>query len=101
MILSLVGLFDRPAEPDALAAVLAAPPIPGLTDGWHALSDLQRKLRWDFALKRLRALKLIASADATSSPPLARTATPLSRRQTQRAACSTPTPSCASTSAAA
>ena len=29
MILSLIGLFDRPAEPDAIAAVLAAPPIAG------------------------------------------------------------------------
>lgn len=66
MILSLVGLFDRPAEAGALAAVLAAPAIPGLTDGWHALSDPQRKLRWELALKRLRALKLLSAADATN-----------------------------------
>jgi tetratricopeptide (TPR) repeat protein len=61
LILSLIGLFDRPAEADALATVLAAPPIPGLTGGWHALTPQQKKLRWSFALKRLRALKLIAS----------------------------------------
>jgi len=62
LILSLVGLFDRPAEADAIAAVLAAPPIPDLTESWHALSPQQQSLRWIFALKRLRALKLIAAA---------------------------------------
>ncbi|MEO0433896.1 MAG: hypothetical protein AAF151_19600 [Cyanobacteria bacterium J06656_5] len=36
-ILRLLGLFDRPAEVDCLAAVCAAPVIPGLTD---ALVDL-------------------------------------------------------------
>jgi len=63
MILSLVGLFDRPAEADAIAAVMAVPPIPGLTNGWHALSGPQQAMRWSYALKRLRALKLISAAD--------------------------------------
>jgi len=76
LILSLVGLFDRPAEPDALAAVLAAPPIPGLTDGWHALSEMQQKLRWTFALKRLRALKLVAAEGDSAARPAARTSPP-------------------------
>jgi tetratricopeptide (TPR) repeat protein len=60
MILSLIGLFDRPAEPDALAAVLAAPPIPGLTEAWHRLPPPEQALAWSFALQRLGALKLIA-----------------------------------------
>jgi tetratricopeptide (TPR) repeat protein len=60
LILSLIGLFDRPAEADALVAVLAAPPIPGLTEAWHALPPQQQALAWTFALQRLRALKLIA-----------------------------------------
>ena len=33
-ILHMVGLFDRPAEKEALDALLAAPPIPGLTDAF-------------------------------------------------------------------
>ena len=33
-ILHMVGLFDRPAEKDALDALLAEPPIPGLTDAF-------------------------------------------------------------------
>ena len=76
LILSLIGLFDRPAEPAALAAVLAAPAIAGLTEGWHALPADQQKLRWSFALKRLRALKLISGESdgaprgaASGSPP--------------------------------
>ncbi len=68
MILSLVGLFDRPAEREALDAVLSAPPIEGLTDGWHALPAQQRALGWSFALKRLRALKLIAAGDGEGAP---------------------------------
>ena len=63
MILSLVGLFDRPAEPEALEAVLAAPPIPPLTEAWHALSPQEQALSWGFALQRLRALKLISAED--------------------------------------
>jgi len=65
MILSLVALFDRPAEPAAIGAVLASPPIPGLTEGWHALSPHGRYIRWSYAVKRLRALKLLGG----SSPP--------------------------------
>ena len=33
-ILHIVGLFDRPAEKEALDALLAEPPIPGLTDAF-------------------------------------------------------------------
>jgi tetratricopeptide (TPR) repeat protein len=67
MILSLVGLFDRPAERDAIDAVLAAPAIAGLTEGWHALPLHEQALSWSFALKRLRALKLIASPSPRAS----------------------------------
>jgi hypothetical protein len=34
-ILHIVGLFDRPAEKEALDALLAEPPIPGLTDAFY------------------------------------------------------------------
>ncbi|MEO0761067.1 MAG: toll/interleukin-1 receptor domain-containing protein, partial [Pseudomonadota bacterium] len=37
LILTLVGLFDRPAEAEIIAALLAAPAIPGVTDDWHAM----------------------------------------------------------------
>lgn len=53
-ILYLIGLFDRPAEPDALAA-LKREPIAGLTDafgGWDAG-------QWDFAVAALRDVKLL------------------------------------------
>ncbi|MDX2288119.1 MAG: TIR domain-containing protein [Hyphomicrobiaceae bacterium] len=66
MILSLVGLFDRPADALALQAVLSGDPIPGLTDVWHGLSDKQKRSRWGFALKRLRDLKLISAAEEAS-----------------------------------
>ncbi len=48
MIMRLVGLFNRPAEHTAIAAVLAAPPISGLTDAWHSLTPLKRQSQWGF-----------------------------------------------------
>ncbi|MDP3182768.1 MAG: toll/interleukin-1 receptor domain-containing protein [Desulfobaccales bacterium] len=55
-ILFLLGLFDRPAAGEAINAIKAPPPIPGLTekfpglsaDDWHyALTDLRRALLLD------------------------------------------------------
>jgi tetratricopeptide (TPR) repeat protein len=58
-ILRLLGLFDRPAEADALAALRAAPPIPGLTE---ALVDLPEE-DWRLAVSTLRDHGLLLAAD--------------------------------------
>ncbi len=63
-ILHMVGLFDRPAEKDALDALLAEPAIPGLTDAFHNLSAQQRRMRWAVAVDRLRKLRLLNAEDA-------------------------------------
>jgi len=54
-ILRLLGLFDRPATPDCLAALRKAPAVPGLTDSLAPLTDAQ----WNMAAKRLVQLGLI------------------------------------------
>ncbi|MCP4646634.1 MAG: hypothetical protein GY852_02720, partial [bacterium] len=57
-ILLIMGLFDRPAEGDAIRAVLAEPNIEGLT------SDLIiTRTQWKFAVQNLRDLRLIAKKD--------------------------------------
>jgi hypothetical protein len=43
-ILRLLGLFDRPAEPDCISALCAAPAIPGLTDALVNLTPAD----WNF-----------------------------------------------------
>jgi tetratricopeptide (TPR) repeat protein len=58
-LLLLLGLFDRPAMPGALAALRAAPAIPGLTERLAGLSEAE----WDWLLRKLRAEKLIADED--------------------------------------
>lgn len=55
-LLCLLGFFDRPADPAAIAALLAPPPIPGLTEHIAAQSEADR-LR---ELLRLRGLGLLA-----------------------------------------
>ncbi len=55
-VLLLLGLFDRPAEPEALAALRAAPVIEGLTEGLGAGEEP----RWRRALARLRQARLVA-----------------------------------------
>ena len=62
-IMHMVGLFDRPAEREALDALLAEPAIPGLTDAFLVLNAPQRKARWNVALDRLRKLKLLNAED--------------------------------------
>ena len=64
-VLRLTGLFDRPATPDCLAALRAAPTIPGLTDAIVPLTDAQ----WRMALKSLERLELVtlSQPEATTS----------------------------------
>jgi tetratricopeptide (TPR) repeat protein len=59
-ILRLLGLFDRPAEEGAIAALRADPPVDGLTSELHSLPDA----KWLLALKHLRATRLLAGRDA-------------------------------------
>ncbi len=59
-LLHLVGLFDRPAEAEALTALRAEPAIPALTDGL----DVGDETRWRQALARLRKARLVAGDDA-------------------------------------
>ncbi|MGE0700756.1 MAG: TIR domain-containing protein, partial [Hyphomicrobiaceae bacterium] len=68
MLMRLVGLFNRPAEPGAIAAVLAAPAIPGLTDSWHALSAIEQRAQWGVALGRLRKLRLLIGSGPARGP---------------------------------
>jgi len=82
-LLNIVGLFDRPVDGSALAALVAEPHIGGLTDGLllhrekvrnfigmvkevreRPLSPEERTQRLRFAKERLRALKIFAPATA-------------------------------------
>jgi hypothetical protein len=69
-VLRLTGLFDRPAEADAVASLRRAPVIPGLTEGIG--EDAERS--WRKALARLRKAGLLASDDggAPDAHPLVR-----------------------------
>ncbi len=62
-ILRLLGLFDRPAEGDALKALRAAPAIPGLTEPLVDLSEED----WRLAVATLRDQGLLAAADPRES----------------------------------
>jgi tetratricopeptide (TPR) repeat protein len=57
--LRMLGLFDRPAQPKALAALRAKPAIPGLTE---PLLDLGEEA-WQLALSSLREHGLLLPAD--------------------------------------
>ncbi|HEX5721108.1 MAG TPA: hypothetical protein VF179_33455 [Thermoanaerobaculia bacterium] len=57
--LRLLGLFDRPAGPKALAALRAKPAIPGLTDPLINLGEEN----WQLALSNLREHGLLLPAD--------------------------------------
>ena len=54
-ILHLLGLFDRPADPEALQELRTQPSITGVTTSVCALTDEQ----WKYAVKHLRDLRLI------------------------------------------
>ncbi len=62
--LRLVGLFDRPASPDCLAALRRAPAIPGLTDQLVPLADDE----WNAVLHRLHEAHLIALGFPETAP---------------------------------
>ena len=58
-VLRMLGLFDRPVDEKALAALLAPPAIPGLTE---SLMDL-RPSEWRTVLTGLRRARLLARED--------------------------------------
>ncbi len=58
-VLRMLGLFNRPADGPAVAALRAAPAIPGLTD---KLQDLSQR-DWRLALAKLRRARLLAERD--------------------------------------
>jgi hypothetical protein len=58
-VLRMLGLFDRPADEKALAALLKPPAILGLTE---SLADL-RPTEWRTILARLRRARLLARED--------------------------------------
>ncbi|HSS77041.1 MAG TPA: TIR domain-containing protein [Thermoanaerobaculia bacterium] len=68
-ILRLLGLFDRPADMKALAALQAAPVIPGLTDGlwkrtrWWQKRELISTEDWTAAVSDLREHGLLLPDD--------------------------------------
>ncbi len=72
-IMRMVGLFDRPASGDCLAALRRKPAIPGLTD---AIVDLDEGA-WQRAVTRLRDVRLLVPQDP--SAPHALDAHPLVR----------------------
>ena len=58
-ILRMLGLFDRPADEKALAALLRPPVIRGLTESLTNLSQSE----WRAILARLRRARLLAAED--------------------------------------
>ena len=58
-VLRMLGLFDRPADEKAIAALLKTPAIPGLTE---PLTDLT-PTEWRALLARLRRARLLARED--------------------------------------
>jgi tetratricopeptide (TPR) repeat protein len=58
-VLRMLGLFDRPAEEKAIAAILKPPAIPGLTESLTNMSPTE----WRAILARLRRARLLAAED--------------------------------------
>jgi tetratricopeptide (TPR) repeat protein len=72
-LLRMLGLFDRPARAEEIAALRAAPPIPGLTEHVQPLSEAG----WLRLLDKLRQVRLIApqsrhQPEALDAHPLVR-----------------------------
>ena len=61
--LRLLGFFDRPADENALEALLKPPAIPGLTESLADLSSAE----WRALLARLRRARLLAGEDPHTS----------------------------------
>ncbi len=59
-VLRMLGLFDRPADEKAIAALLESPAITGLTE---SLTDLSRT-EWRTILAKLRRARLLAPEDS-------------------------------------
>ena len=64
-VLRVLGLFNRPADRDAIAT-LRATPIPGLTDALQGLSDIE----WQRTLAKLRHAKLLGTPNPNQSGAL-------------------------------
>jgi hypothetical protein len=65
-ILHMVGLFERPASGDCLAALRGKPAISGLTDVIVGLDESA----WQRAVARLREVRLLAPKDPTAPSEL-------------------------------
>ncbi len=75
-VLKLLGLFDRPATADCVAALRKAPVIPGLTEPLVGLAEDD----WEFSLSALRDAKLLTvNREEASGVLLALDAHPLLR----------------------
>ena len=74
-VLRLLGLFDRPATVDCLAALLQAPAIPGLTEALVGTSEAQRNV----VFSRLESAKLLTVNRNAAGALLALDAHPLMR----------------------
>ena len=59
-VLRMLGLFDRPADKQAIDALRAAPAIPDLTDALQSLSEVA----WRQTLGKLRRAMLLPEKDA-------------------------------------
>lgn len=60
-VLHLLGLFNRPADREAVEALRAEPAIQGLTEPLQNLAESD----WNAALARLRRARLLADVDAS------------------------------------
>ena len=58
-VLRMLGLFDRPADEEAIAALLRPPAIQGLTESLTDLSPIE----WRTILAKLRRARLLAGED--------------------------------------
>jgi len=58
-VLRMLGLFDRPADEKAFAALLQPPAIPGLTESLVDLTEIE----WRAIVARLRRARLLAGKD--------------------------------------
>ena len=65
-VLRMLGLFDRPADKQAIAALRTTPAIPGLTDALQSLSEAA----WQQTLGKLRRARLLADKDANQPDTL-------------------------------